>query len=239
MARTASDYARGSSPRRSFERDDARAENATTLAVLSEDDEPKSVPLPGPIELDAGLRREGPLADGARASKRTHDAPMLERAPGVFTPRHVGAQAVLHDREKDVRRARGGVDAETEGPSGTIDRNRDLGALGRALDRALGTLVITAHDLADSIDDELRSVDIPSPERARVVALSRRERFGRERVPPAESIPVVHVLFERNDEDPRNWLLGVEATQDRVGSGAARSPLGGEEFHENGSGGSA
>lgn len=60
-----------------------------------------------------------------------------------------------------------------------------------------------------------------------------RSERRRERIPPAESIPVVHVVAEPHDLDALNRLVCHELAEQRVGRRTARAALGREQFGEH------
>ena len=84
---------------------------------------------------------------------------------------------------------------------------------------------IGSHHLAAAIDDHLRRVDLPAAELPRIDPLPVGRGLARERILPAEVVPVTDVKAERQDV-----ALSRQLAQQRVGRRAGRAALRGEEL---------
>jgi len=155
--------------------------------------------------------------------QRAHDRCLLERVTAVLAVEDVrlGALGGQGDEQPPLAaavepRARG--DLHLHGHAVPLHRRagseRDGGGPGRrTLDLGRDQLFAAARKLDLAVDDHLRGVDAterapalagrrPQPPGPHVVRLPPRERLRRERIAPAEVVPVVDVEGERHDLVP-------------------------------------
>src|SRR5581483_3794708 len=97
--------------------------------------------------------------------------------------------------------------------------------LRRVFDIATNSIDVAADPREATIDHELRRVNLVSMEGIRVVdGLPGRKLGGRETIVPAEAIPIVHVLADRQYHDVGRRLLR-ELAEHRIRRRTARTPL--------------
>ena len=107
-----------------------------------------------------------------------------------------------------------------------------LGLLGAA-DFLIGAIVIGADELSLPVHYHLRSIDSVNHEFTPVIVLPEAILRGRKRVGPTQRIPIIHVLFERNDPRARNRLGGIHARQKLIGGRTTGAAFTGEQFHDH------
>jgi hypothetical protein len=89
-------------------------------------------------------------------------------------------------------------------------------------------------ELSTAVDDHLWGVDAAIGEDAGVVLLAASEIGGGERVAPAEMVPVIDMLFERNDFYAVEGLILTELFEKIIGGRAGGTAFGREEFEDDG-----
>jgi len=98
----------------------------------------------------------------------------------------------------------------------------------------LSFLGVAADELGAAVDDHLRGVDAAGGEEAGVLLLADGEVGRGEAVGPAVAVPVVDVLFESDDFDAVEGLIGAEFCEEGIGGRATGAAFGGEEFEDEG-----
>jgi hypothetical protein len=166
----------------------------------------------------------------------------------VIAGANVRGEVILGDGEEDLGPTRERLaslyphrDIEPPGipRSGQVNRGRRAVAGGTA-DRIEERRTVAADGLVVAGDDGLRRVhEVGAQPAERVGLLARRERGRRKRIAPAEPVPVVHVLAERDDRHAGNGLLLDERPEQAIGRRAAAAPFRREQLDQHGTGGSA
>src|SRR5204863_6936437 len=94
-------------------------------------------------------------------------------------------------------------------------------------------LSVAPDQLCPAVDDDLRRVDALEIEVGAVDPLTIRQRRRRETILPAEPIPVVDMLPERDDFDAGDRLHRDELLEHAVGRRAVRTALRGEQLDDD------
>src|ERR1700733_7334057 len=115
----------------------------------------------------------------------------------------------------------------------TSERQFELNRLRSVLDGPIRVGRVVADELIGAVDDHLRGIDFGA-ETCAVFRLPVGVLVGRETVVPAEVVPVVHMLAQDDDFSTSDGLILVEFCQEGIGRRAARTPLRGEQLHQNG-----
>ena len=105
---------------------------------------------------------------------------------------------------------------------------------GSPADLLAGFLSTAADELGAAVDDHLWGVDATMGDDVGVVLLAKREIGGRERVGPAEVIPVVDMLFESDDFDAVEGLVLAKFFEQRISGRTTGAALGSEKFDDDG-----
>lgn len=124
--------------------------------------------------------------------------------PGVFTARDENRAGAGNLQRKNTRRAAGALgdlDHKMAASFGKPHRHgqRAIDPL-RHLNRLLDFGPVAAGRASQPVHNCLRGIDIRLALRRRISLLARREGRGRERIPPADVVPVIHV--EGNRDNP-------------------------------------
>jgi hypothetical protein len=202
------------------------------------------VPVVAKIEIDAerGDRRS---LNGLEFAEAADDGSVLKRFAGVFASRDIGPEIGFGDGEPEFRvggareRVRG---IETEfkragvgiGWGDGSEEETRFGVRSSWANLFASVTRIAADELSAAIDDHLRSVDTAVGESSGVVLLATGEIGRRERVGPAEVIPVIDVLFESDDFGAVDGLVFGQFFEKGIGGRATGTAFGGEEFDDDG-----
>ena len=117
------------------------------------------------------------------------------------------------------------------GCSGQIHRGH--GRLRGPADFIIGTIGVVALESYLPVHDHLRRVDVLDMSGQGVLVLAGVELRRRERIGPAQLVPIFHMLFQRDNADARHGLRSLQARQQRIGGRAGRAGFAGEQFHDH------
>ncbi len=166
---------------------------------------------------------------------------MMQLDATVFSSFDVSRVRGVYQRGVEICFGNGlaGVARETE----IVTRCPSLMGLARArliLARLTGTgdgaasvSRIVADKLFRAIDDHLRGVDAVDPEAKPIAILAVGELVRGEAVAPAELVPVIHMLAERDDLYAIHGLRAHKLCQQRVGGRATGAAFRGEELYKD------
>ena len=215
-----------------------------TVGQESDDGEIRSDPIVAEIdvEVDGGGQWQ---VNRLEFAELTDNRGVLERLTGIFAGGGIGAQAFFGDREVEIERRVGkgrgrGIEAQFEGTRmavGTGNRSEEQscdGMRGGGADLLTCVGSAAADKLNAPVDDHLRRVDTTAREGVGIVVLTNGEVVGRIGIPPAEMVPVIDMLFERDDLDAVEGLLVAELLQEQIGGRTTRATFGSEKFDDNG-----
>ena len=160
---------------------------------------------------------------------------MRERPAGVLAASDARGRRIVDGREEDlgptVLRQRDG-DVHPVAAATRVDGA--VPSLRRVSRRGADSILVAAQDIVVPVHHRLRGVDVEAPQTPRIRLLPLGEDGARVRVAPAEGIPVVDVLRQRDDFYAAHGLLTHEAREERVRRRAARTTFGGEQLDEDG-----
>ena len=168
---------------------------------------------------------------------------MMQNVSGVLSQAHRRMQAVLGYRQPDLgyiadcacrelshrnRKALRPLCFRVAG----FDRNRCSRTARRLLDFEFGFMRITSDKLAVTIHDEFRRIRVVF-KKSRIVLLPLRPFCRRKRIDPAVVIPIIDVLFERDDLRSGYRLLLLQLLQEGIRRRTAGTSLGSEQLNHH------
>lgn len=183
--------------------------------------------------------------EGLLLAKKADERGVVKSVAGIFAGGDVGAKILFGygNPQFELRGvgagARGVVETQLEGAGvragcgeGNEEQSR-LGMGGGPADLITGFVSAIANELSGAIDDHLRGIDAAIGESDGVLFLAVREIGGRKGVRPAESVPVVDMLFESENFDAIEGLIFAQFFEDGIGRRATGAAFGGEEFDDD------
>src|SRR5262249_37896546 len=98
-------------------------------------------------------------------------------------------------------------------------------------DRSMDGVDVAPDAFELAVNNELRGVDAARAKDTRLVLrLASCERCRRERIPPPQPIPIIHVLAETQDVHPAHRLAMYQLIEDLVGRWTTGTAFGREQF---------
>ena len=179
-----------------------------------------------------GRRRSGPVTD---LQPVPHHIVVGQRLAAIFAAADGDRHRFRYRTDPDL--ATRGVRALLGGRDGHIDllardrqrhRHRHHRALARLVDGHVDLAAVAADHLPCAVDDDLRRIDVAVAAHVRIGFLPRAEAGIRQRVLPAEIVPVVDRHAERD-----HAAIAGEIADDLVGWRARRTALRGEQFDDS------
>ena len=140
----------------------------------------------------------------------------------------------------DVGSCRGRIETQLEGTGVCVgsgnggEEQTGFGMRGGPADLLESFVCTIADELRDPVNNHLRSVDAAVGENVGVLLLTTREIGRGKGIGPAEVVPVIDVLFESEDFDAVDGLIGPEFFEERIRRRTTGAALGGKEFEDNG-----
>ena len=163
-----------------------------------------------------------------------------ERAPLVLAAQDPIREPVFHHGEKHVSIGMRGeiLTGDMNALAAPLQAERAVRLGGSPCHRGARRALVAAENVDAAAHHHLRRVDPPARDHRSVVLLAVGEERIRERILPAERVPVVDVLGEADHGRPGNGLGAHEPRQNGIRGRTARAAFGGKQLDEDGNRGS-
>ncbi len=220
------------------------APDSTVLLILDESDYSLAVPvLQFASERNIGAKSSGRV-QGSQIPQASNHGYVIQSASAVFAAPNVGNDGVFRQSQDHPRPSIGGLarrfhlHMNGNRPAAVLEQrgNPDLKLTGADgfPDRVLDLPRVAAEGFNSPVDHCLGRVDIVQVEALPVTFLPPAKQRRGKRVFPAQVVPVVDMLAERNHQRAWYWLRSIQLQEECIGGWAAGAAFGSKQLDHDG-----